>query len=259
MDFDDLREYAPGDDVRDIDWNATARSATTLIRRYHAERKQTVTFVVDLGRSMAATAASSETKRDILVAAVGTIAYLSTKHGDDVGMISGHLGQIQRLPTGHSDAHLERLLRVIDSGATVGSPQGDLQSLLEFAGRTITRRSILVLVSDERPLSESTADTLRQLRSRHELLWISVGDSALGRVRTSRAAVLDVSEGSVLPDAVVRNRGVLAEAQRSRRREQLRRAELLQRAGVAQATIQSVDDVVPQLILLLGKRGYARG
>ncbi|MGB2787690.1 MAG: DUF58 domain-containing protein, partial [Candidatus Saccharimonadaceae bacterium] len=54
MDFDDLREYVVGDDIKDIDWKATARSGSTLIRRYIAIRKHNIMLVVDTGRDMAA-------------------------------------------------------------------------------------------------------------------------------------------------------------------------------------------------------------
>src|ERR1700754_2323679 len=67
MDFDDLREYIIGDDVKDIDWKATARSGSVRIRRYVAIRKHNILLVVDTGRSMAATAPSGECKRDIAV------------------------------------------------------------------------------------------------------------------------------------------------------------------------------------------------
>src|SRR6478752_9672895 len=71
MDFDDLREYVPGDDVKDIEWRATARSGQVRIKRYVAIRKHNIMLVVDTGRSMAATAPSGEIKRDIAVMAAG--------------------------------------------------------------------------------------------------------------------------------------------------------------------------------------------
>lgn len=65
LDFDDLREYLPGDDIKDIDWRATARSGSTRIRRYVAVRKHNILLVVDTGRSMAATSEDGDSKRDV--------------------------------------------------------------------------------------------------------------------------------------------------------------------------------------------------
>ena len=71
MDFDDLREYAVGDDIRDIDWKASARHGSMLIKRYVAERHFSLIIVMPAGREMAATAAGGEPKRDIAVLAAG--------------------------------------------------------------------------------------------------------------------------------------------------------------------------------------------
>ena len=70
-DFDDLREYAPGDEVKDIDWKATARSTVPLIKRYIASRQHNIVFIVDTGRGMAAVAESGEPKKEIAIQAVG--------------------------------------------------------------------------------------------------------------------------------------------------------------------------------------------
>lgn len=88
-DFDDLREYAPGDEVKDIDWKATARSTVPLIKRYIASRQHNIVFLVDTGRGMAAVAESGEPKKEIAIQAVGVLAYLATRHGDRVSMFTG--------------------------------------------------------------------------------------------------------------------------------------------------------------------------
>ena len=259
-DFDDLREYAAGDDVRDIDWNATARSGATLIRRYRAERTQIVTFLVDTGRSMAAVTRTREEKRDIAVALVGTVAYLATRHGDDVAMLYGPADAPLRIAPGRSDAHLERMLRAVDTAVTPTAPAGNLGQLLAYAARTITRRMILVCVSDEAPLDDPTLQTLRRLRARHDILWLSVGDSELAATHRGAARRLtEISTGRRLPDFVLGTRGVRAEAIESRDRQRQDRAERLDRAGISHALIHSDDDVLAELIALLSRRGYARG
>ena len=83
MDFDDLREYAVGDDIRDIDWKASARHGSMLIKRYVAERHFSLIIVMPAGREMAATAAGGEPKRDIAVLAAGVLGWLAVRHGDD--------------------------------------------------------------------------------------------------------------------------------------------------------------------------------
>lgn len=76
LDFDDLRAYIRGDDVRDIDWKASVRFGSPLIKRYVAVRRQTVLLVADTGRGMAAESRDGETKKDIAVMALGVIGLL---------------------------------------------------------------------------------------------------------------------------------------------------------------------------------------
>src|SRR5579875_1997370 len=98
LDFEDLREYVPGDDIKDIDWKATARSGQILIKRYVAIRKNSIMLVVDTGRSMAATAPSGENKKDITVMAAGVIASIAQNHDDLVALTAGNSQTIFSLP-----------------------------------------------------------------------------------------------------------------------------------------------------------------
>ncbi|MFP5313155.1 MAG: DUF58 domain-containing protein, partial [Actinomycetes bacterium] len=109
MDFDDLRAYVPGDEVRDIDWKASARHGSPLIRRYVAVRRQTVFLVTDTGRNMAAEAQTGEVKKDIAVLALGVMGYLAHRHGDLVGLVAGDSVTTSALPAKGGEAHLERL------------------------------------------------------------------------------------------------------------------------------------------------------
>ena len=98
LDFEDLRAYVPGDEVRDIDWKATARHGSPLIRRYVAVRRQTLLLVTDTGRNMAATSADGEDKKDIAVMALGVLGYLALRHRDVVGLVAGDSTGSRSLP-----------------------------------------------------------------------------------------------------------------------------------------------------------------
>src|ERR1700744_2798531 len=119
MDFDDLREYIPGDDVKDIEWRATARSGQVRIKRYVAVRKHNIMFVVDTGRSMAATAPSGECKRDIAVMAAGVLASVAQKHEDLISLTAGDSENVYHMPLRGSRTHIERILQYIDKHATL--------------------------------------------------------------------------------------------------------------------------------------------
>ncbi len=89
MDFADLREYVRGDDVKDLDWKASARSRTLLVKRYAAARKHSVLLAVSTGRSMAAMNDVDVPKRDLAVMVAGVVGYLATRHGDLVAGVYG--------------------------------------------------------------------------------------------------------------------------------------------------------------------------
>lgn len=110
LDFDDLRAHVPGDEVRDIDWKASARHGSPLIKRYVAVRKQTVLLVADTGRNMAAVSRNGAYKKDIMVLAMGVIGYLALQHGDRVGLVYGDNESTAAVEPRSSEGHLESLL-----------------------------------------------------------------------------------------------------------------------------------------------------
>lgn len=85
LDFDDLRDYQPGDEVGDIDWRASARHSAIMVRRYGAERRHRLLFAVAGGRNLGAVSAAGERKADLAVEAVGILGWLALQHGDEVG------------------------------------------------------------------------------------------------------------------------------------------------------------------------------
>mgnify|MGYP001951996613 FL=1 len=102
LDFEDLRKYEYGDQVRDIDWRATARLGTPLVKRHRAMRMHTILFVVDTGRSMAALAHDEKSKKDLAILATGVLGVLALRHGDDFSLVYGDSDRIRRRAPGRS-------------------------------------------------------------------------------------------------------------------------------------------------------------
>src|SRR3954464_7622188 len=91
MEFDDLRPYVPGDDVRDIDWKATARSGTVLIKRFVSEKHHKILLVADAGRNMSALTPSGESKRDVAAHVLGAVGLITLGRSDEIGMVYGDI------------------------------------------------------------------------------------------------------------------------------------------------------------------------
>src|SRR5690606_24169681 len=132
LDFDDLREYEYGDQVRDIDWRATARIGTPLVKRYRANRMHTVLFVVDTGLSMTALAHDEKPKKDLAILATGALGVLALRHGDDFSLVDGDADRIRRRAPGRSEGALEHALRAIDHAIANASAPSDRDGLLSY-------------------------------------------------------------------------------------------------------------------------------
>src|SRR5690606_2602496 len=173
----DLREYEYGDQVRDIDWRATARLGTPLVKRHRANRMHTVLFVVDTGRAMTAIAHDEKPKKDLAILATGTFGILALRHGDDFSLVYGDAEQVRRRAPGRSEGSLEHTLRTIDGAITQSTAPSDRDGLLSYVAKTIARRMIVVIVTDEAPITDETERMLRRLRVQHDVLWVTLRDA----------------------------------------------------------------------------------
>ncbi|GAA4265032.1 DUF58 domain-containing protein [Frondihabitans peucedani] len=256
-DFDDLRAYVPGDEVKDIDWKATARQGEPLVKRYIAARRHNLVLLVDTGRNMAATAESGESKKDVAIMAAGALASIATQHGDQVSLVVGDEGGTRRLPPGQRDEHLERLLRVVDERIGLDAPRSDVTGLLETVARHLTIRSLLLVVTDDVRLTDEHMRLLRRLRARHEVIWLTIGDADLMRQSDSRSTVYDVQELAALPAYVRSNRALRGLFEQAATQTVVDSERELRQLGVTSHRIGSQADVVPGLFALLEKQRRA--
>ena len=200
MDFNDLREYVRGDDVKDIDWKASARSRTLLVKRYAALRQHTIQLVVSTGRSMAALNELDMPKRDLAVTAAGVIGWIAVRHGDLVALAWGDADEQHHNPPVRGELGLERHLQSIHDASTPEAGASDLPALLEYVVRTVRRRTLLFVVSDVREVDDRTAAALRRLSVQHEVLFVTVGDLDPTSDDLVTEEIVDVDSGQLLPE-----------------------------------------------------------
>lgn len=260
LDFDDLRAYVPGDEVRDIDWKASARHGSPLIRRYVAVRRQTVILVTDTGRNMAAVSRSGEVKKDIAVMALAVAGYLAYRHGDVVGLVSGDSAASGTIPAKAGEAHLERLLRHIDSRAVLDAAPSRIEDQLDHVARTVKGRNLLFVVADEIPASPALERLLRRLRAQHEILWLTIRDADLvpsGGRAGDGAGYFSVSDSAVLPMHLAATEAIAAAYANAAAERDAGRNTLLRRAGITEGTVDGSQDVVSALFALLERHRRA--
>lgn len=257
LDYDDLRDYVPGDEVRDIDWKATARHTSPLVRRYVATRKQNLLLVVDTGRGMAASTRSGEPKKDVAIAAAGLVGYLAQRHGDLVGLVRGTATSTTAHELRGSEAHLELLLRAVDGATRIDGEQSDLRTQLQWVVRNVRRRLILLVIADDRELDPGVDELLRRLHVQHEILWVTVEDADPTAIEPERTAY-DVADTYSLPTLVrvdPRVRAAYAEAVSARVRAT---HDLLDHRGINHARVGSTDEVMATVFGLLERQRRAR-
>jgi uncharacterized protein (DUF58 family) len=258
LDFEDLRPYEHGDEVRDIDWRATARVGEPMVKRSYAERRHTVLFAVETGSGMRALARDENSKKQLAILAVGALATLAVRHGDDVQLMYADEGRARRLAPRSSEGGIEQLLRTIDSAVDAAHSLGARDELLHAVAKTIARRMIVVVVTDEAPLGERTERELRRLRAQHDVLWITLRDADPVLATPGWAPRRDVASGWGVPEFLQGDAAVVAELDAERAAADARRTALLERLEISHAELDGEDTAVAALLGMLHGRAHAR-
>ncbi|MFD6700552.1 MULTISPECIES: DUF58 domain-containing protein [unclassified Microbacterium] len=273
LDFDDLRAYEYGDQIRDIDWKATARLGSPVVRRSLATRMHTVLFAVDTGLAMTALAHDEKPKKDLAILTVGVLGLLALRHGDDFCLVSGDSSGVRRREIGRSEAALEHTLRTIDHAVDAAAAPSDRDAVLSYIARTIARRMIVVVVTDDAPVSDETERLLRRLRVQHDVLWITLRDAepvldpstgsgtgarSTGSGAAPQRARRDVATRWAIPEFVQGDAELAAELHAADAAEAARTEALLRRLEITHVPLAEQDEAVGALLRMLDARSHVR-
>ena len=220
MEFAEVRPYQPGDDVRGIDWNVTARMGTPFVKQYVEERDLTIFLVIDVSGSLSF-GSRAILKRELAAEIAALLAFAAVRNQDRVGaaLVSDRLELL--LPPRRRRNHVLRLVREILERPARGAT--DLERGLQAVLATLKRRSVLFLVSDF--LGSPASRALKAAAARHDLILIEIMDPRDQDLPAVGPVVLrDAETGET---ALVDGRR-LGERHRERRRAE--RAELLRLA-----------------------------
>lgn len=198
LEFDELRPYVPGDDVRDIDWKATARSGHTLIKRFVSEKHHKILVVADGGRNMSAMAPSTELKRDVALNLIGAIGLITLPRSDEIGMVVGDRRGCVDIRLRRGETHIESMLHRFHHHAITEPGPSDIAVQLEWVARHHRHRLLVFVVSDEPEVTDRLDAVLRSLTARHDVLWPMIADMpALG---TGEQRGYEVTDGRLIAD-----------------------------------------------------------
>src|SRR6202451_281635 len=180
MDFDEVREYSPGDEVRTIDWNVTARAGRPFVKKFTEERELTLFLVVDISAS-GNFGSGAMAKRDLAAEVASVLAFSVTRYSDNVGLMM-YKDRIERyLPPKKGRLHVLRVVRDI----LFHEPQGvgtDTVKTLDVVNHVLHRRAVVFLISDFETSGDPSVAraalrrAVRQTNRRHVLIAVHVED-----------------------------------------------------------------------------------
>ena len=172
MEFSEVREYVPGDDIRTIDWNVTARSQHPFVKKFVEERELTVVFVVDGSRSLQF-GTREKLKASLAAEITGLLAFSAVKNNDKVGLLVC-TNQIEKyVPPKKGRSHVLRVVREILYYQPVAK-QTNLRIALEHLYRILTRSAVIFVISDF--LDSGFEKALKILHQKHDLIAIQIAD-----------------------------------------------------------------------------------
>jgi uncharacterized protein (DUF58 family) len=262
VDFADLREYQPEDDIRHIDWNVTARMNTPYVRQYVEDREITAWFLLDLSPSVDFGTVQS-LKRTVLIDFVATLARLLTRHGNRVGamLYDGRLGsRIERtIPARGGRIQVLRLVNdLLKQPQLPRAPFTDLTPLLQSGLHAIKRRSLVFIISDfisapgwEQPLA--------LLNQRHEVLAVRLWDPREVELPDIGPIVMEDAETGEQVYVDTHDRRFRSRFEEAARKREAALSEAFKQAGVAVLSLSTEQDLVRAIVRFAMLRQQRRG
>ncbi len=264
LDFENLREYIPGDNIRDIDWKASSRSGKVLVKRYVAEKKHNIMLVWDTGKKMTAHTRDLEVKKDLALNVGGIIGYLAARNGDNVGAIYNRNGLIQYHQLRTGSHNIERILTLYDK-ERFDSYDADLEKSLEYIVKNIRRKMIVVIISDAFGIRDVSETTLKRLVGQHDVLFVRIGDADYTarilddkrQLVSSNLASFDMGKNCYIPEYLTRNKKLMKMEEDVKKQLDDENEDKLLQFRIVSTEIDCDEEMIDKIVELLQGHRYA--
>ena len=252
LNFDELREYAFGDDVKDIDWKSTARSGKVLVRQFIAEKKHNLMFAFDTNRRMLANSEEAVEKKELAIMAAGTLALLVNRNNDYISSMYKTAKGLSYSPFRTGLGNIELMLEGYDNAAVMEN-HTDINDTLSYIVRNFKRQMILIIVTDLEGLSGISEANLRHLNVLNDVLVICVKDACLEGNK-----MYDIGEDAYVEDFFGKDKKLrkLISAEKQKLDDECRVK--LSRYGIACAEIGSAINIEKEIMSMLEQHKYKK-
>ncbi|MDO5319739.1 MAG: DUF58 domain-containing protein [bacterium] len=261
VEFDEVRPYVAGDDVRSIDWNVTARTGTPFIKRFSEERELTVMFLVDVSGSQTY-GSVGRSKAEVAAEVSSLLALTAIRNQDKIGLILFSDKIVKYIPPRKGRQSVMRLVREVLAAEDEAMGGTDIAGALRFLNGVQKRRAVVFLVSDFQEVRAAGASAeqaagyeklLRVVSRRHDVVCIPVDDPAEMELPDVGLAELEDPETGELLLVDTSDRSVRSQFAATAKSERERRDRLFARSGI-DTVVVSTDRPYIQAIRALFKR-----
>ncbi len=250
IEFAEVREYQPGDDIRTIDWNVSARFGHPFVKVFHEERELTVMLVLDLsGSHLFGT--RSKFKRELLAEVAGMLAFLAIRTNDKVGAVLFSSRVEKYIPPKKGAAHVWRLIKEIFTY----EPQQlttNIDGVLSYLNRVVKRQAIVFLISD--CLDTGFDRSIRLTAKKHDLTVIRICDPAEMELPNIGLVTMQDPETGQVSLINTRRKSLRKKWRHHYRQHKAQIDELFQKAGIDVEDVYTDRSAVEPLTRLFERR-----
>ncbi|MGH9459135.1 MAG: DUF58 domain-containing protein [Thermoanaerobaculia bacterium] len=245
IEFFQVREYLPGDDIRTIDWNVTARTGVPHVKEFVEERDLTVLVAIDLSGSMGF-GSIDRRKADLAAELTAVLAFAADQNADRVGLVTFDRAVRSYLPPKRGRRQIERVVRQVLLDSERAALQADFGTAARFMQRVMVKRSVILFITDL--IDPGAGAHVQRLAARHDVVVLVLGDPREDRL--PKKGLVDLVDSETGRRARIDLRSASAAAGAARARN----LELLRRRGIDAAVLSTAEPYERALIRFFDRR-----
>lgn len=254
MNFDELREYVVGDDLKDIDWKASARSQKLLVKQYIAEKKHNVMFVLDTNCDMLGDTEGLQEKRHVALLSAGVLSYLINHNGDYVGALMSTGQSLKMFPFKTGLANIEEIL-VNYHKYVIQENKSSLDDALEYLIRHFRKNMILILVTDLQGIQRVPDNVWKKVKIMNDVMVVTVSDTTLDskteKKSKGKTGVYSVEKQNYLPAFFTEDKKLVQLQENNRKRVYEEAMEKLKKYGINHVSISREEEIEQAMVAFL--------